>query len=415
MRSQGITSVRLPISYYHFLPGHPDKKVASLLADTEYERFGNIYRPALQYIRTAVEKAAQHGIGVLIDLHAAPGGQNSEGHSGLSGGRADFFHHSRNMTKTIQILCALIDFFAPYPNVIGVELLNEPHNDGKLADWYKQAIATVRRETKHPHLPLYLGDCWEMQKYAGLISIYSNQAGPLLMDHHHYRCFTPQDHQTSAAQHAQALHPHSSGPWLQELGGQISPQLLKGVVIGEWSAALNPASLRGCHGREKEAQAAWANAQLNAFNMHCAGHFFWTLKKEGSTDVGWCLYSAIEQGVLPSGLGRYQGRSVDLGKLQRRRQEECEANYRGHVQYWSQNSNGATMHHDKYRDGFNQVYKDCLAFYQSSQEEIGLSGQWVQQRARAHSQQHNSAEGEWEFVHGGQQAISCFIGALWSS
>lgn len=374
---------------------------------TEYDRFASIYQSAYACIIQAVEKASQYDIGVLIDLHAAPGAQNSEGHSGLSTGRADFYKRS-NMSKTIEILSAIVDTFSKYDNVVGIELINEPRENDKLADWYKEAISTLRRSNQH--LPIILSDCWNMQKYADVISSYAGQAGPLLLDHHLYRCFTAQDCQTSAAQHAANIHPRSNGEWIKQLCA-ISPQIQGGIIIGEWSAALNPGSLQDCRGHEWDHQRAWARAQLDTFNAHCAGHFFWTLKKEGATDVGWCLYSAIEQDILPSGLSRLT-QGVDLVKLQQRGDEMFKSNFNDHVQYWSRNGGGSTMHHEKYQDGFNQVYKDCIDFYQSCGQEIGLTDLWIVQRAKAHSQDKGSNDGEWEFIHGGTKAKECFIAAL---
>lgn len=413
MKGHGINAVRLPISYYHLLPGHPDQHVRALMKGTEYEAFAPIYQTAFTYIQRTVEKAGQHGIGVLLDLHAAPGGQNGEGHSGLSNGKADFFTRPSNMKTTISILQALVDTFAPMDNVTGVELINEPHDNGKLADWYKEAIRHLRTAcSAHAHLPLYLGDCWNTQRYGEVVASHKGKAGPLVIDHHLYRCFTPQDHGKTAAQHAAEIQPGRNGPSYAFLAN-ASSQLNKGIVIGEWSAALNPASLRGSGRDQSQHQRGWARAQLDAYNALCAGHFFWTLKKEGSKDVGWCLYSAMEEDMLPDGLGRPR-QGADVAFLEERGRQEGENNYNGHVQYWAKNGGGKQMHQERYRDGFTQVYRDCVDFYRTCGDEIGFTGQWIQQRAHAYSEQQGSSDGEWEFVHGAIKAVECFLAALWT-
>lgn len=404
MKGQGITTVRLPISYYHFLPGHPDKQVQSLMKGTEYEPFAAIYQSAFGCIQRVIEKASQHQIGVLIDLHAAPGAQGSDGHSGLSTGKVGFYTRS-NMKNTIFILKAIVDTYGSMENVTGVELINEPKDDGKLPDWYRDAIKHLRSECSNNfHVPLYFGDCWNSQKYSQVIEEQKGKAGPLILDHHLYRCFTTEDCHKSAAQHAAEIQPSQNGPSYGNLH-RTSSQLQKSVIIGEWSAALNPGSFQNCGGDKKGHQRAWARAQLDAFNAECGGHFFWTLKKEGSTDVGWCFYSAIENDILPSGLGRPKS-GLDIGQLEQQLQREGENNFNGHVGYWNQNSKGKKMNHDKYRDGFNQLTKDCLDIYRSCGEEIGFVGLWVAERASAHSQEHGK-DGEWEFVHGGIKAVEC--------
>jgi glucan 1,3-beta-glucosidase len=408
MKSQGITAVRVPISYYHFLPGHPDKSVQHLMKGTEYESFANIYQSAFSSIQQTIQRAAEHDIGVLIDLHAAPGGQNGEGHSGLSGGKADFYNRS-NMRNTISILKAVINTFGSTENVIGVELINEPQDNGKLADWYKDAIKELRTDSASPHLPLYLGDCWNPNKYSQVINSHKGKAGALVLDHHYYRCFTPQDCGKSAAQHAAEIEPSQNGSAYGSLCN-TSSQLQQSVVIGEWSAALNPGSLKDCGGDKKGHQRNWARAQLNAYNAQCGGHFFWTLKKEGAKDVGWCLYSAIEEDILPSGLGKPRG-GIDLNQVEQNLKQQGKSNYDGHVEYWNKNSGGKPMHHEKYRDGFDQLLNDCLAFYRISGEVIGFVGLWVGQRAASHSQEHGS-ENEWEFVHGGNKAVELFTNCI---
>lgn len=76
MASQGINTVRLPISYYHFCPGSGHK---NLMDGTEYDKYAEVYQGAWSRIERAIQTAAQHNIGVLVDLHSAPGAQNTDG------------------------------------------------------------------------------------------------------------------------------------------------------------------------------------------------------------------------------------------------------------------------------------------------------------------------------------------------
>lgn len=405
MKGQGITTVRLPISYYHFCSGHPDDSVRSLMKGTEYESFAPIYRAAFACIQRTIEKAAEYEIGVLIDLHAAPGAQNTDGHSGLSKGKVNFYNEN-NMKNTISILSSIVETYGAMVNVTGVELVNEPQDNGKLADWYIDAIRVLQSKSS---VPIIVGDCWNPGKYGEIVK---RGQGTLILDHHYYRCFSPTDCIKSAAHHAADIRPGESGSAFATLR-EASSQLNKNLIIGEWSAALNPGSLRNCGNDQKKHQADWARAQLHAFNDQCAGQFFWTLKKEGPTDVGWCLYSAIEQSVLPSGLGRPKS-DADSGHLEEWGKRTLEDNYHGHIDYWSKNGGGKTMHHEKYREGFQQVYKDCIDFYRWCGDEIGFSPHWVALRAAAHSRDTGNKASEWEFVHGGNKAIQCFLEALWS-
>jgi aryl-phospho-beta-D-glucosidase BglC (GH1 family) len=66
----------LQIAYYHLAGPLPE-----VLKGTDYEPYADVYAGAWQRILGAVETARRYGMGVMIDLHAAPGGQNHEGES----------------------------------------------------------------------------------------------------------------------------------------------------------------------------------------------------------------------------------------------------------------------------------------------------------------------------------------------
>ena len=68
MASIGVNTVRLPLGYWHLPTEHT--------AGTAYESVSHIYEGAWSRVIRTVSMAADHGIGVLIDLHGAPGSQN---------------------------------------------------------------------------------------------------------------------------------------------------------------------------------------------------------------------------------------------------------------------------------------------------------------------------------------------------
>ena len=70
MASIGINTIRLPLGYWHLPTEHT--------TGTAYESVSHIYEGAWPRVVRTVSIAADHGIGVLIDLHGAPGSQNGE-------------------------------------------------------------------------------------------------------------------------------------------------------------------------------------------------------------------------------------------------------------------------------------------------------------------------------------------------
>ncbi|PWZ02928.1 glycoside hydrolase [Testicularia cyperi] len=398
MVDHGINTVRIPVGYFHFLAGHPDEQVRSLLKGTDYEKHAPVYQGAYSRIQRAVETAAQRNIGVLIDLHGAPGGQNADGHCGVSGGKAALWSSQRDQDKTIQILVAMAREYARFENVVGLELINEPKNSGKLQSFYEKAIAQIRAASPEAAaLPLYLGDAWDTNHYTGLVGQHSRADNFLVADHHLYRCFTQQDHKTRSEEHAQKLHPGTSphpgdqngcgetARWVQSMSQRCG----RSMIVGEWSAALNPLSLQhlGSHEQQRPSKAEFAHNQWKTFDKFCAGYFFWTLKKEGGPDNGWGLYSAVEEGVMPQHLDPHKGRRKSAQELESARQGAQQSASAGHEGYWDKQK-GGPYEHWRFAEGFNLAWNDSLAFLRADESnEIGFEGQWQKTRTAAHASQ----------------------------
>ena len=414
MVEHGITSVRLPIGYFHFVAGHPQAR--RLMKGTEYEKHAEVYEGAWSRICKAIEKARSYKIAVLVDLHGAPGAQNRDGHSGLSQGKAHLWygsHASSNQSKTTHILVELVKAVAPYENVLGVELLNEPQNNAKLEEFYNKTIREIRKcPTIHARtIPIYLGDAWDSNHYSRYVGKNSDVNGALVMDHHLYRCFTKQDHSMSALEHADLLSLEPMGKTAHFLK-RLCDKSQGALIIGEWSAAMNPGSFHTCPNR-REAQKAWANAQWKAFEQFTAGYYFWTLKKEGKPDSGWGLYSAIERGVMPSSLNPLQvyGQKHSVQELESKCGEAMEPLFQRHKQYWDKQ--GGRYNHDLFRVGFQLGWKDAVYFLSQGME-IGLSHRLAKLRMVSYAEQHGTKKSEWEFEHGFMQAVDAFRDHLYA-
>lgn len=323
------------------------------------------------------------------DLHAAPGKQNSDSHSGQTGPVR--FYESKNMSRTTDVLKILAKELQSKTNVIGLQLLNEPQNHGSLEAWYSKTLNVLRSVA--PTLPLYIHDAWDTNHYA-------NFAGKrpdsdfTVVDHHLYRCFTSQDHQLSGDEHASTLRSHMSN----ELGARSS-ESHGNLVIGEWSAALNPASLRSGEAGEQDRQRrVFARAELDIFEQHCAGWFFWTYKKDG-WDAGWSLRDTVRAEIMPSwhGIRRQEGKEIvnDEG----RKRSERDRALADHSKYWDQY--GGRYEHWRFSDGFERGWDDAFAFFMStvgtSVSEIGFRGQWAKRAIPAHVKEKGKSGNLWEF------------------
>ena len=123
----GINTVRLPIGYWNLGP--------KFVQGTPFEAVSDVYANAWPRVLRAVNQAGNAGLGVLLDLHGAPGSQNGQPHSGISDGQTNLFSVPENMDKAIEVLTFLVQTFALVNNVVGIQILNEPVYDVDLEDF----------------------------------------------------------------------------------------------------------------------------------------------------------------------------------------------------------------------------------------------------------------------------------------
>ncbi|ETW83016.1 glycoside hydrolase family 5 protein [Heterobasidion irregulare TC 32-1] len=410
---RGINTVRIPIAFYHLCGVDP-----SVLNGTDFAHLGSVFQGAWARITSAIATAHRYGIGVLIDLHAAPGKQNADAHSGTSSPEVAFFSSS-NMSHTKHILTSLLINLTTYtrthdpplPNVVGIELINEPNPPGgdhsALKKWYRSTFEAMRRID--PDMPLYIGDSWRTSEYTEFITSLGSHASSesssfVALDHHLYRCFTSQDASTSAAGHAQAL--RESSPFSAAVPALASAGA--GLVVGEWSGALNPDSFRGTADEHAEKR-NFVDAQLALYERECAGWFYWTLKKQQGGDSGWAMRDAVAYGVFPSWVGTKANKDPrgDDGRQWRRDQARDQA-LSAHTGWWSKHP--GHYEHWRFSEGFICGWNDAYMLFSSpptrggSIPEIGFKGAWAKRRAAAHARERGQGN-LWEYEHGITQGI----------
>ncbi|EMD32256.1 glycoside hydrolase family 5 protein [Gelatoporia subvermispora B] len=413
LTAQGINTVRIPVGFYHVCGADP-----SVLPGTDFADFQHVFEGAWARITGALVSAHKHGLGVLLDLHAAPGKQNADSHSGTSSPHPAFFAKQANMKHTIHVLSALLShltafansYTPPLPNLVGIELLNEPQpgaQSAALEKWYLDVFHALR--AIDPSVPLYIGDSWMTDQYADFLSRSATQFA--VLDHHLYRCFTSGDTSTSASEHARRL--ADPNEWAPKMFARVSQKLESAgcaLVVGEWSGALNPGSL---HGEQNEADArqAYVSAQLQMFERYCSGWFFWTYKKESAGDKGWSFRDAVAAGVFPGNMALTVQAAVvdDPGHMARRDAAKDKA-LDEHATYWNQWP--GNYDHWRFAEGFIQGWDDAWGFLSTSAshpgafvQELGFRGPWAKRRAQAHAREKGDGN-LWEFEHGFSQGTA---------
>ncbi|TFK51862.1 glycoside hydrolase [Heliocybe sulcata] len=402
LAQHGINTVRIPIGYYHICGAD-----ASVLNGTDFAEHQHVFEGAWGRITDAISTAHQFNIGVLLDLHSAPGKQNRDSHSGTSAPTPAFFT-PQNMAHTTHILTTLARHLPSLPNIVGIELLNEPQpdsHDDALRRWYTDTILSVRDAA--PQMPVYISDCWRTDEYGGFVAALSKAPQRLdgvVLDHHLYRCFTGEDVNTRAEAHARALVDANAGTPsmfarvvqnLQSAGGAM--------VVGEFSGALNPNSLAHLGGgpAEMKARKAYLKAEIELFERYCAGWFFWTYKKE-SRDLGWGFRDAVEAGIWPGvGLVVRNECERDAGRSGRRNTMMDKA-LAEHTSYWDQYP--GNYEHFRFGDGFVQGWDDAYERFLCAGAsspvpvpELGFKGPWAKRRAEGYVRAKGGAGNVWEY------------------
>ncbi|KAJ2647653.1 Glucan 1,3-beta-glucosidase 3 [Coemansia sp. RSA 1250] len=248
MASMGINSVRLPVGYWvlgrHFTMG-------------KYASYKGVYDNALSHISRIISWAAEFDIGVLIDIHALPGGQNNDSHSGTTG-TACFYDNPEFQHLAIKCYGVFAHLLANITNVIGLQIINEPLDHPQLGDFYKQALSEIRLQTTD--LPIYIGDAWNLTKYAKIAKELSQQFGFIVVDTHRYWVFRPQKQQYRVDRLTKELW-ETTFPELSQASHEASGNL----VIGEYSSVLANGSFDGED--PAECMGKFAREQLKAFDQ----------------------------------------------------------------------------------------------------------------------------------------------------
>ena len=189
------------------------------------------------------------------------------------------------------------------PNVVGLELMNEPANNDQLQGWYESAIEQLRRTVAPTDFPLYIGDAWDANWYSQWTG---KRSDFVVMDHHLYRCFTPGDAKLSGDQHAAVIRDQTKRD-ISELSRKAGGN----IIVGEWSGALGPASLGNGDAGERDRQSrVFVRAQMEAYDVACAGSFWWTYKKGQGWDAGWCARDAVLADIIPKWAGSQRAEGI---------------------------------------------------------------------------------------------------------
>jgi glucan 1,3-beta-glucosidase len=264
----GLNSLRIPVPYWVFEDHGP-------------------FVHCVEYLDFAMEQATQHNLKVILDLHAAPGSQNGQDHSGRKGS-VSWHQDMANIEQTVQVVERLSERYAANSALAGIELLNEPASKVPvkvLTDYYHQAYEVVRKHCGDD-VAVIISDRYG---YLGKTDLDDSNFVNVWADTHLYQAFALLDRQRPIHR----VLKHAKEAWKQEIADiqQTFP-----LIIGEWSLALDKKPLRGLDDFERDkALQAYGRIQQETFS-EAAGWFYWTYKTEGTG--AWNFRDCTQRGWL---------------------------------------------------------------------------------------------------------------------
>ncbi|CDZ97041.1 endoglucanase family 5 glycoside hydrolase [Phaffia rhodozyma] len=130
--SLGLNTIRIPFNYRHF---------------ESDDAPGVWIEKGFQWIDRLVNLCAKHKIFTILDLHAAPGGQNIDWHSDAGIHRAVFWEYKEFQNRSIRLWEELARRYKGNTWVAGFNPLNEPTDEEhvRVIKWYDEVEAAIRK------------------------------------------------------------------------------------------------------------------------------------------------------------------------------------------------------------------------------------------------------------------------------
>ncbi|PIN24738.1 Glucan 1,3-beta-glucosidase [Handroanthus impetiginosus] len=251
MSENGLNAVRIPVGWWIMHDPDPPKPFVG---------------GSLQVLDNAFAWALDYNMKVIVDLHAVPGSQNGNHHSGTRDGFLEW--GDSRIPDTVSVIDFLAQRYGSHPSLGAIELMNEPLAPGVTLDslmkYYKAAYDAVRTYTATAYVILSnrLGEANSTELFplaAGL-----NHS---VIDVHYYNRYSDYFKNMNAQQNIDYIYKQRSKQ-LQEVtrnGGPLS-------FVGEWTADLY------FHNASKQEYQKFAKAQLDVYGKATFGWAYWSYK-----------------------------------------------------------------------------------------------------------------------------------------
>lgn len=405
------TTIRLPIGYFD-LPG------SEFTRGTPFEPYAQVYSRAWASIRTLIGRLRAHSIGVLVDLHALPGGANNQEHSGTNSGRAELWTSPSNRALGVRCCQFLAQDAQTGSDIAGIQLVNEAEWDAPgMYEWYDDCLAAI--SAIDSNIPVIISDGWNLTKAIDYVlrknSVEAQQpTAPVIIDTHYYWAFTEDDKRKSPQEITNEVPTK-----LNELNGKDGSVIDRGaaqVIVGEYSCVLTEESWakRGDKSKE-ECVAMFGQAQSRRYQERAGGSFFWTglMDWMPGGEWGFRAQSNLKNIIPPRHATLSQeDRTILLQKAGQEQEGRMRQAVEQHIAYWKRTDPNGYYEHEKYEYGWKVGYQDALAFLAGRATQgdmIGMLEMWVLKRIRESGYRGGFT---WEFEQGLRRGVQDFYSTV---
>jgi endoglucanase len=233
MAAWGFNSVRLPMHYKWFTPPIEEEPVAGEITwrDTGF-----------QIVDQLLAWAGANEMYVILDLHAAPGGQGKNADiNDYDPDKPALWESEANQEKTIALWRKLAERYRDQPWLGGYDLLNEPNwgfanlaedpngcaESGNMPLWdLQRRITRAIREVDPHHIIFIEGNCWG-NNYRGLPDLWDDN---LVVSFHKYWNYNDQ----ASIQHMLDMRAERNVPvWMGEAGENSNSWFTDAIALLE--------------------------------------------------------------------------------------------------------------------------------------------------------------------------------------
>ena len=265
IRDNGLDIVRIPVGYWIAGDAKP-------------------FVGAIDRLDWAFRMARKYDLEVLLCLHAAPGSQNGEHHSGQSGDAA-WFRDTGHRARTFEVLVELAERYADHERFWGLELLNEPRGSWRarrvLRKFYRRCYRALASRLG-PQTRVVFSDAFRPRTMSGVVPATGDT--PVMMDVHWYHFGTWGARILPLDWYYRILE--------RRIGVIRRLKRDQEIIVGEWSGALAQRVIdRYPKDQHRRIVREHVRRQLQVYS-HADAWCYWTYKHEHGGI--WGLRSLVE-------------------------------------------------------------------------------------------------------------------------